>query len=233
MMIRENSTVTPEIIDIELRLLGISHDHLVRPIVEEDVEVLAETDETEWEPIEVRTWPDAWEKPATHVCFHVVSGNHRTSAARKKGLTTLKGKIIQAPDELSYTVAAVKSNTRHGKNFTQEQRLALAQKLSDQGLSLSEIAKTFGVHKSTVGNWLSGRDSNATKKRLTPNPVAYATPIHVTNEVSAKLLGWIAVAPLMLSIEDARLGLHSLPPALQGKAQQMLTWLGDVLQEGA
>ena len=36
-------------------------------------------------------------------------------------IAALKGKVIDAPDELSYTVAAVKSNTRHGKNFTQDE----------------------------------------------------------------------------------------------------------------
>lgn len=227
---------TGEIQDFEVRLLGINHDHLVRPIVEEDVDVLAETDATEWEPIEIRLWPDEWEKPAPHVCFHVVSGNHRTSAARKKGLATLKGKVIDAPDDRSYTVAAVRSNTRHGKNFTQEQRLALAMKLSGQGLSLSEIAKTFGVHKSTVGNWLSGRDSNASKKRQEQEEttVAYATPQLANNEISRKLLGWLAVAPLDIPTEHARHELRSLPDGLQEKACMMQKWLALVLEsEGA
>jgi transcriptional regulator with XRE-family HTH domain len=222
-----------EIVDIEVRLLGISYEHLVRPIVEEDVEALAETDETEWDPIEVRAWPDEWEKPAPQVLFHVVSGNHRTRAARKKGLATLRGMLKILPDDLSYTVAAVKSNTRHGKNFTQEQRLGLAKTLSEQGLSLAEIAKVFGVHKSTVGNWLSGRDSNASKKKDTAveEAVAYATAALPTNEVTSKLLGWLAVAPISLRAEDARRALRSLPDGMQLKARQMKTWLAEVMQE--
>lgn len=227
--------MTGQIIDIEVRLLGISPEHLVRPLVEEDVEVLADTDESEWEPIEVRLWPDEWEKPASHILYHVVSGNHRTSAARKKGLPTLRGTVINAPDELSYTVAAVRSNTRHGKNFTQEQRLALAQKLSDQGLSLAAIAKTFGVHKSTVGNWLSGRDSNSSKKRTsTEETVAYATPERVApNEASAKMLGWITLAPLQIQTEDARLALHCFPDGIQAKARLMKQWLDSVLEDAS
>lgn len=226
-----DATLTQEIIDIPVRELGISHDHLIRPIVEEDVAVLAETDETEWDPIEVRLWPDEWEKPASHVRYHVISGNHRTSAARRKGLSSLKGKLLDVPDERSYTIAAVKSNTRHGKNFTQEQRLALAQKLSEQGLSLAEISKVFGVHKSTVGNWLSGRDSNSSKKRQEEDTVAYATTEHPTNEVSAKLLGWLAVAPINVNVQDAKLALHSLPDGLQVKAQQIRAWLEALMQD--
>jgi len=204
---------------------------LVRPIIDEDVDMLAETDEAEWDTIEVRLWPDAWEKPSPHVLYHVVSGNHRTSAARKKGLYSLTARIIDAPDEVSYTVAAIKSNTRHGKNFNQEQRLALAQKLAEQGLSLAEIAKTFNVHKSTVGNWLSGRDSNASKK-LVPkgNTVAYATNGQAANEVSGKLLGWLAMAPLDMSIEHAQQGFRKLPPGMQLKAQNAMRWLADVLE---
>jgi transposase-like protein len=218
------------IVDIEVLELGIALDHLVRPINDDDVKVLADTDASEWDPIEVRVWPDEWPKPYPNVKYHVISGNHRTSAALIKGLATLNGRIIDAPDDLSYTIAAVKSNTRHGRNFTQEERLDLANKMHDQGLSLAEIAKTFGVHKSTVGNWLSGRDSNASRKKTEQQPetVAYATPI-TPNKLTGKMLGWIASAPIEIESDKASDALSQLPPALQEKARSIHQWLSSVL----
>jgi predicted transcriptional regulator len=151
-------------IEIDIHTLGISKPHLVRPIIDEHVAFLVDTDENEWEPIEVRAWPDEWEKPSQHVQWHVVSGNHRTSAARIKGLETVGARIIEASDERSYLHAAIKTNARHGRNFTEDDRKILAGKLKALGESSSDIAKLFGVHKSTVNNWLSNRDTNASKK---------------------------------------------------------------------
>jgi len=222
-----------ELVNIKVLELGIAMNHLVRPINEDDVKILADTDEREWDPIEVRIWPDEWPKPYPDVKYHVVSGNHRTSAALIKGLATLKGWIIDAPDDLSYTVAAVKSNTRHGKNFTKEERLALAGKMNAQGLSYAEIAKTFGVHKSAVGNWLTGRDSNASRKKTKqPEPVAYATPITL-NKLTGKMLGWIASAPIEIESDKASDALSQLPPNLQEKAHSIHQWLSSVLAREA
>jgi transposase len=61
-------------------------------------------------------------------------------------------------------LAAIRTNARHGKNFTEDDRKVLAAKLKALGQSVSDIANLFGVHRSTVHNWLSGRDSNAGKK---------------------------------------------------------------------
>lgn len=223
-----------ELVDIKVLELGIAIDHLVRPINDDDVKILADTDESEWDPIEVRVWPDEWPKPYPDVRYHVVSGNHRTSAALIKGLATLKGWIIDAPDDLSYTVAAVKSNTRHGKNFTQEERLVLATRMQIKGLSLAEIAKTFGVHKSTVGNWLSGRDSNASRKKAETEPetVAYATPTS-PNKLTGRMLGWITSAPIEIESDKASDALSQLPLALQKKAHSIYQWLSSVLAKEA
>lgn len=220
-----------ELVDIKVLELGIALDHLVRPINDDDVKILADTDESEWDPIEVRIWPDEWPKPYPDVKYHVVSGNHRTSAALIKGLATLKGWIIDAPDDLSYTVAAVKSNTRHGKNFTKEERLALAFKMDAQGLSPVEIGKTFGVHRSTVWNWLSGRDSNASRKKTEPETetVAYATPTISPNKLTGKMLGWITSAPIEIESDKASRALSELPPSLQEKARSIHQWLSSVL----
>lgn len=153
-----------EEIEIPVNQLGISIAHLVRPIDDQHVSELAETDESEWEPIEVRLWPDTWVKPASTVHYHVVSGNHRTSAARMKGLQVLRSKIIDANDDLSYLIAAIRTNRRHGRNFTNQERVQLAQKLKGLGKTSNEIAKIFGVHQATVKSWMSGRDTNASAK---------------------------------------------------------------------
>jgi transposase-like protein len=224
------NNVDSGLVDIKVLELGIAINHLVRPINDDDVKILAETDASEWDPIEVRVWPDEWPKPYPNVKYHVVSGNHRTSAALLKGLATLPGRIIDAPDDLSYTVAAVKSNTRHGRNFTQEERLKLAAKMYAKGLSYAEIAKTFGVHKGTVGNWLTGRDSNASRKKTETEPegVAYATPV-TSSKLTGKMLGWIASAPIEIERDMASDALSQLPPALQEKARSIHQWLSSVL----
>src|SRR5215470_4768066 len=86
-------------IEIDIHALGISKPHLVRPLDDAYVAELVDTDETEWEPIEVRVWPDGWIKPSPDVAYHVVSGNHRTSAAQIKGLKTIRARIIEASDD--------------------------------------------------------------------------------------------------------------------------------------
>lgn len=75
-------SATDKIIEVQVSELGISIEHLVRPISEADVYELAEKDASRWEPIEIRYWPVGWEKPSPDVRYHVISGNHRTSAAR-------------------------------------------------------------------------------------------------------------------------------------------------------
>src|SRR2546421_12981394 len=113
----ETSTLrgaTDEIIEVDVETLGISLEHLVRPINEADVYELALKDESKWEPIEIRLWPAEWEKTSPAILYHVISGNHRTRAAQIKKLHTLPAKLIKAPDELSYLVAAIESNIQHG-----------------------------------------------------------------------------------------------------------------------
>ncbi len=87
-------------IDIPVSMLGISKPHLVRPLDDLHVAELVDTDETEWEPIEVRVWPADWPKPSPDVAYHVVSGNHRTSAALIKNLQSVRVQVIEASDDL-------------------------------------------------------------------------------------------------------------------------------------
>lgn len=112
----------------------------------------------------MRVWPADWPKPTPDVAYHVTSGNHRTSAAQIKKLGSLRARIIEAPDELSYMIAAIRTNARHGRNFSEDERKINAAKLKSLGQSADQIAKLFGVNRATVYNWISGRDSNAGKK---------------------------------------------------------------------
>jgi transposase-like protein len=161
-----------EYIDIPIEQLGINPQYLVRPIDDDYVEELADTDESEWEPIEVRLWPDNWVKPALGVIYHVVSGNHRTKAAWSKGCSTIRGKVIDCPDHLSYLLAAIRTNSRHGRNFSSDEKRMLAAKLVAMGQSYKQIAQALGVSKATISGWITGNDSNASKKlKVMADPV--------------------------------------------------------------
>ena len=153
------------IVEVEIEKLGINTARLVRPIDPEYVAQLVESDESEWPPLEVCIWDDSrWVKPTPEVEYDVNTGNHRTSAARIKGLKKLRIVITEYKTDLDYMLAGIRTNARHGRNFSNEERKALALKLKDQGLPSREIAKHLGRNKSTVNNWFSGRDSNASKK---------------------------------------------------------------------
>lgn len=160
-----DATPTSEIIALPVSRLGISRPHLVRALDETYVAELVETDEAMWDPIEVRAWPDEWVKPSPDVVYHVVSGNHRTSAAKIKNLQTVRGRIIEATSKRDYLCAAARTNNRHGRNFKEEERRDVASQMKQEGMTVEEIAAVFHVYRSTVYNWLNGRDSNASKKK--------------------------------------------------------------------
>ncbi len=169
-MYQQQQQQNEEYTDIPIEQLGINPQYLARPIDNNYVKELADTDESEWEPIEVRLWPDNWAKPALGVIYHVVSGNHRTKAAWLKGCSTIRGKIIDCPDHLSYLLAAIRTNARHGRNFSTDERRVLAKRLSDLGQSYSQIAQAIGVSKATISGWITGNDSNASKKLKVSEP---------------------------------------------------------------
>jgi hypothetical protein len=229
-----------DIIDVAIESLGISYEHLVRPISEVDVQTLTETDERRWEPIEIRVWPGNWNKPAPGVLYHVISGNHRTSAARIKGLATLRARLIEASDELSYTVAAISSNTTHGRNFTREEYIENAKKLHALNLPLGEIASVLGYSKSTVSRWITGSDSHASTKRAQENIVLTMSPpaiapadgygaIAGNDSARQKVMGLLMDAQIQADVIDAQQYLQTLKPLQQSTLRQLSTWLQEVL----
>ena len=185
------------VVEIEIEKLGINFARLVRPIDPKYVAELAETDETEWEPLEVCVWDDSrWVKPNQLVEYDVVSGNHRRSSADIKVLKKLRVRIIECRTDLDYILAGIRTNARHGRNFTNDERKILAFKLRDLGKSSREIGKELGVDKATVNCWLKpGQDLNASKKVR-------------ANEKKAEALRMLAAAEQDLVDEDWA----SLPP---------------------
>jgi hypothetical protein len=230
-----------DIIEVNVDALGIDLEHLVRPISDADVQMLAETDERRWEPIEIRLWPAEWSKPSSSVLYHVISGNHRTSAARIKGLPTLRARLIEAKDDLSYTIAAVSSNTTHGRNFTREEYIMNAKKLHDLGLALGEIASTLGYSKSTVSRWITGSDSHAASKRalessqesiITISPEQFpALNSNGDTSVSAKqkVMALLMDAQLNADPMEAQKYIQTLKPAQQTLLCELSTWLQEAL----
>ena len=228
-------SATAEIIEVSVDTLGINLEQLVRPIVEADVYELALKDESKWEPIEIRLWPAEWEKPTPSVLYHVISGNHRTRAAQVKQLRALRARLIEAPDELSYLVAAISSNTQHGRNFTRDEYIANAKKLQAQGLPLAEIASTLGYSKSTVSRWLTGADSHAAAKQHEPEePVLNASYAPILQETSGdsvkrKVMGLLIDAQMESDVAGARAYVQTLKPAQQETLRQLVLWLQEVM----
>ncbi|HEX3643686.1 MAG TPA: ParB/RepB/Spo0J family partition protein [Ktedonobacteraceae bacterium] len=190
------------VVEIEIEKLGINTARLVRPIDPAYVAELAETDETEWEPLEICVWHDKWVKPTQLVEYEIVSGNHRTSAAHIKGLKKLHARIIEANTELDYTLAGIRTNARHGRNFTNDERKALAFKLRDLGRSSREIAKDLGVNKSSVNNWFSGRDSNASKKAIANEKKAQAQRMLEEEEQNLVDEEWASLPPTSIEVQQ-------------------------------
>lgn len=227
------------IIAIPVTQLGISKPHLVRPIDDTYVCELVDTDADSWDPIEVRLWPDEWTKPSPEIEYHVISGNHRTSAACIKKLETLQARIIEASSELDCMVAGIRTNARHGRNFTNNEKRALAAKLRDLGQPSREIARLFGVDKSTINNWLSGRDSNASKKAREYSPVpgeldeawqvAPSADSAQCAKVGSKISDFLAESPIHLAPAHVAAWIEQLlPEKRQAEAENvdaLIQWL--------
>lgn len=192
------------VVEIEIEKLGINTARLMRAIDPKYVAELAETDETQWEPLEVCVWDDSrWVKPSQLVEYDVVSGNHRTSAAHiKKGLKKLRAVIIECRTDLDYLRAGIRTNARHGRNFTNEERKVLAFKLRDSGMKTNEIATEFGVDRSTVKNWLSGRDSNASKKVRANEKKAEAFRMLAAAEQDLVDEDWASLPPTTVEVQQ-------------------------------
>lgn len=201
--IHSDSGAYAPVVEIAIEKLGINTARLLRPIDNAYVAELVDTDETEWHPLEVCIWDDKrWVKPTPLVEYDVNSGNHRASAARIKGLKTLRVTVIEAKNDLDYTLAGIRTNARHGRNFTNDERKELAFKLRDLGLSSREIGAKLGINKSTVNNWLSGRDSNASKKARVNEKKAQAQRMLAEEEQDLVDEEWASLPPTTVEVQQ-------------------------------
>lgn len=161
-----DETTMPAIQELPLADIGLDTrpERQVRTLDPAWVRHLAEeTDPAEWDPIQVRPWPatDPYPPGEEGRPWQVISGYHRTTAARSLRLPTIRGVIVDAPDDASFTLLALKGNLRHGKAMSSEEQKAAVVRLHALGMSLREIASETRIPKSTVHNWLTNRDTNA------------------------------------------------------------------------
>lgn len=227
-----------EVIEVPVTMLGISEEHLVRPINYEHVEELIESDENEWEPIEFRLWPANWEKPHPDVEFHVMSGNHRRKSADPKGMEVIRGRYVKADSELEYLQAAIRTNTRHGLNFAKEEKRAHAVRLKELGMTGAQIGKLFGVPKATVNNWTSGRDTNASRKqKQEPIPDVSQDASYelmpreiIVSSGKRKITSLLINAQIDADIEEAKAYLQTLKSTQTDLLHRLIEWLQEVIE---
>jgi ParB-like chromosome segregation protein Spo0J len=164
-----------KIVEIALSDIALSTapNRQIRPVIPDHVRHLAdETDHTQWQPIDVRPWPESDPYPPGEEDrpWQVVSGYHRTSAARALGLPTIRAQEVDAPDDATFTLMALKGNTRHGLLMSNEEIRAQVRRLRDLGVSEGDIHRATGISKGTLHNWLTGRDTNAARPVRTHQP---------------------------------------------------------------
>jgi len=93
----------------------------------------------------------------------VVGGIHRTLAAREVKPDRVRVYHLATPaTELDYRREAFRSNQRHGEQMSANELIAHARYLrrADPSRSERDLAREMGVNRSTLHNWLSGRDTN-------------------------------------------------------------------------
>jgi len=163
-----------------------------------------ETDPAEWDSIQVRRWPSTDPFPPDEGPYEwqVISGYHRTSAARLLNMSTLRASIVEAETETAFTLLAIKGNLRHGKPMSSDEQRVVVRRLRTLGLSEGEIARQTGIPKGTVHNWLSGRNTNGGRSvrmhqlehntEYTLDAGWQVKPAHLTSREHINLSGTIA-----------------------------------------
>jgi transposase/uncharacterized ParB-like nuclease family protein len=153
------------IVELELKDLQIPQGLLPRVItgtVEEKVEEYKEMVEngTDFDPILVWKRPDG--------SYWIIDGVHRTEAYKRAGRTTIKAKLVDCKDELSYRIKAIEANLKHGLPLRKEEKVILAQTLYKLGIDVPELTKIFAVSQRTMYYWLrsmKGQEKAEQKKQ--------------------------------------------------------------------
>jgi hypothetical protein len=240
-----------EIKEIPLALIGLDlrPQRQIRPVDLEHVRALIETSRPEeWDPIEVRAWPPADPYPAGEAgrLYQVISGYHRTTAARTLDLPAIRAVLVtDVLDDRAFQLRAFRTNARHGKPMSAGEKQALARRLRALNMSESEIAQEMGVPRSTVHNWLSGRDTNAGRSVRTHKASGDTEPdefvgwqavvpatldARAAARVSAVLYDFLAGTPTSLQSEDVVGWVRQQTPtvrrALAADVEETIRWLG-------
>ncbi len=153
-----------EIVRIPLSKIALpAQQRQIRPVHEDWVQRLTETDPETWDAIVVRPWPQGEPKPRPDVEYEIIGGVHRWSAARTMQLSELRSEIVDAPTDQDYLVLAYRSNARHGRQMEHAEQVAVLRRLQVGPPKMSErdIGKAVDMPPGTVHNWLSERDTNA------------------------------------------------------------------------
>jgi transcriptional regulator with XRE-family HTH domain len=225
----------PDIVEVPLEVLGRSTE--VRQLNYAHVQDLVMSDEHMWPPLEVCLWPDSKEKQEETVLLRIISGNHRTSAAKEKGLSSLPVRIFKAEREIDFRVLAIRSNASHGLNFTEDECKKQAAYLKQEGKTLDVIASILNKSKSTISRWLSGADSNASRKiakiaqpQSTEAP-AVKTPIRVVPTVAQKIEALLICENMSVSVQEAREYIDAMPAQKQQRVRTLFAWMQEAMEE--
>ena len=242
-VITRASNGNPDVIECPVSILGLSTE--TRPLDQDHVRDLIHSDHTAWEPLEVCFWPQGLQKPEPSVRLRIISGNHRTSAAKEmdQPLEKLSMHIYKVESEVDFRQLAIRTNVAHGLNFSEDQRKINAFWLKDQGLSQSEIASTLLVNKSTISRWFSGTDSNVSRKKQagqqpptfkanTSTPSVHTSKKLTTSAARMKIQALLQDAGMPDGdLAEARGYYRSLKPDLQQKVISLYEWMHQLTED--
>lgn len=138
--------------------------------------------------------------------------------------------------EIEFRILAICSNASHGLNFTEEESKKQAAYLRQEGKTLDEIALIFCKSKSAISRWLSGADSNASRKigkPVQPQQVDLSStkPIIRTVPTIAQKIETLLIGENMsVDVQEARTYIQNMSSQKQQRLQALFTWLQKVME---
>ena len=89
--------------------------------------------------------------------YRVVGGNHRTGGAKEAGFTHLEAYVIETTDEYILETLPMALNIIHGKNVSNDERLAQAKRAIDaHGVKATQAANDLGIVVNTLNEYMRG-----------------------------------------------------------------------------
>ena len=227
----------PDIVDVPIEILG--HSSEARELNWDHVHDLALSDESSWPPLEVCLWPDSMQKLDVAILLRIITGNHRTAAAKEKGLKSLPVRIFRVEKEVEFRILAIYSNASHGLKFTEDECKRQARYLRQEGKTLDEIAAYFSKNKSTISRWVNDTDLNASRKIakiVQSQPVggssssassASKMPIRTVPTVAQKIETLLIAENMSVSVQEAREYIQNLSAQKRQRIHELFAWLQD------